>query len=66
MTIFRFTKNQRVKIVSENEELAEVNRKEGEIVGWSDPYKDGTRDYGVFVFETEVVWQVNEKCIRVV
>ncbi|TNE71274.1 hypothetical protein EP331_09865 [bacterium] len=49
-----------VKILSRNPELQEVWGKIGEVVGRSDTYEDGSVDWGVFVFDTEQVWQIHE------
>jgi hypothetical protein len=49
-----------VRIKSINEDLEPIWGKTGEIVGRSEPYDDGTFDWGVFIFDTQEVWQIHE------
>jgi hypothetical protein len=61
----KFKDHDIVLVLSINPELEEIHGEKGEILGCSDEYEDGTRDYGVFIFRDEIVWQVHESDLRI-
>jgi len=56
----KFKDQDLVIVLSDNPELEEVHGEKGEILGRSDEYENGTRDYGVFIFRDEILWQIHE------
>jgi hypothetical protein len=55
---------QQVIIITNDSDFAEIASKTGEICGITEPYEDGTCDYGVFIYDLQEVWQVHESKIK--
>ncbi len=60
----KFNDHDLVIVLSNNPELEEIQGEKGEILGCSDEYENGTRDFGVFILRDEILWQIHESDIE--